>query len=146
MWVCVLSVARRGYCIPRSWSFGVSESPNIEVGQVWWVCAVNHWIISPDGDLVILEFFCQNFYSFLFVVCFLGGMLLCFCCLFACFLFLSFETGFLCLALAGFPEFHSVDRVGLEVKGLPASVSGVLRFKTCATTAPLKFLFKEIIN
>jgi hypothetical protein len=50
-----------------------------------------------------------------------------FVCLFVC-LFLFFETGFLCVALAV-----------LGLRNLPASASQVLGLKACATTPGSKF-------
>jgi hypothetical protein len=59
--------------------------------------------------------------------------------LFACllFLFLFFETGFLCSP--GCPEIHFVDQADLELRNPPASASKVLGLKACATTAQLPF-------
>jgi hypothetical protein len=49
------------------------------------------------------------------------------------YLFLFFETGFLCSP--GCPETYSVDQAGLKLRNLPASASQVLGLKECATTA-----------
>jgi hypothetical protein len=35
----------------------------------------------------------------------------------------------------GYPETHSVDQAGLELRNLPASASQVLELKACTTTA-----------
>jgi hypothetical protein len=48
------------------------------------------------------------------------------------FLFLFFETGFLCVALAVL-ELNSVDQADLELRNLPASAFQVLGLKVCAT-------------
>jgi hypothetical protein len=58
-----------------------------------------------------------------------------------CVCFWFFETGFLCVALAGCPGTHSVDQVGLELRNLPASASRVLGLKACATTAQFGWVF-----
>jgi hypothetical protein len=47
-----------------------------------------------------------------------------FVCLFVCFGFWFFETGFLCIAL---------DQAGLELRNPPASASRVLGLKACTT-------------
>jgi hypothetical protein len=59
--------------------------------------------------------------------------LLLFVCLFV-FVFVFFETGFLCVALAVCPGTHFVDQAGLELSNLPASASQVLGLKACTTT------------
>jgi hypothetical protein len=41
----------------------------------------------------------------------------------------------------GFPETHSADQAGLELRNLPASASQVLGLKACATTAWLSVIF-----
>jgi hypothetical protein len=41
------------------------------------------------------------------------------------------------LCSPGCPGTHSVDQAGLELRNPPASVSGVLGLKACATTAQL---------
>jgi biotin carboxylase len=46
--------------------------------------------------------------------------------------FWFFDTGFLCVALAGT---HSVDQAGLELRNPPASASQLLGLKMSATTA-----------
>ena len=53
-------------------------------------------------------------------------------------LFLFFETGFLCIALAvlGF-----VDQAGLKLRNLPASASRVLGLKACATMPGTRFIY-----
>ena len=50
------------------------------------------------------------------------------------FCFVLFDTGFLC-SFGACPGTRSVDQGGLELKDLPASASGVLGLKACATTA-----------
>jgi hypothetical protein len=47
---------------------------------------------------------------------------------FCLFVFVFFETGFLCVAMA------VLDQAGLELKNSPASASQVLGLKACATT------------
>jgi hypothetical protein len=47
------------------------------------------------------------------------------------FLFVCFETEFLCIALAVLT--HFVDQAGLELRNLPASASRVLGLKVCST-------------
>ena len=49
-----------------------------------------------------------------------------------CFVFVFFETGFLCSS--GCPGTHSVDQADLELRNSPASASQVLGLKACATT------------
>ena len=63
--------------------------------------------------------------------------------------FLVFETGFLCVALAGCPGTHSVDQAGLELRNPPASASQVLGLKAwCSTTtrqnSSISFFFFKI--
>jgi hypothetical protein len=48
------------------------------------------------------------------------------------FFFFFLETGFLCSS--GCPGTHFVDQAGLELRNPPASASGVLGLKACATT------------
>jgi hypothetical protein len=50
--------------------------------------------------------------------------------------FLSFFVFllFVCLFFQDCPGTHSVDQAGLELRNLPASTSGVLGLKACATT------------
>jgi hypothetical protein len=65
--------------------------------------------------------------ALLFLFCFVVFLFVCFG--------LFFETGFLCVALAGCPGTHSVDQAGLKLRNPPASASQVLGLKVCATTA-----------
>jgi hypothetical protein len=55
--------------------------------------------------------------------------------------FLSVFQDRVSLCSPGFPESHSVDQAGLELRNLPASASQVLGLKACATTAWLFFIF-----
>jgi hypothetical protein len=56
---------------------------------------------------------------------------------FFCFVFVFFEIGFLCAALAVL-KLNSVDQAGLEThRDPPASASQVVGSKACATTALL---------
>jgi hypothetical protein len=55
------------------------------------------------------------------------------------FLFLFFETGFLCVALSC-PGTHFVDQAGLKLRNPPASASQVLGLKSCSIT-PGSFVF-----
>jgi hypothetical protein len=54
------------------------------------------------------------------------------------FIFFFFFQGRVSLCSPGCPGTHSVDQADLELRSLPASVSQVLRFKACATTAWLR--------
>ena len=56
---------------------------------------------------------------------------------FVLYLFLFFNTGFFCIALAVL-ELIFVDQAGLELRNPPASASQVLGLKVCATTAQVK--------
>jgi hypothetical protein len=57
----------------------------------------------------------------------------CFCfCFFFLFVFVFRDRVSLCSP--GCPGTHSVDQVGLELRNPPASASGVLGLKACATT------------
>jgi hypothetical protein len=58
------------------------------------------------------------------------------------FFFWFFETGFLCVALAC-PGTHFVDQAGLELRNPPASASGVLGLKACATTPSKDLLDRD---
>jgi hypothetical protein len=61
------------------------------------------------------------------------------------FFFWFFETGFLCVVLAGCSGTRSVHQAGLELRNPPASASQVLGLKACATTpGPFLLFFKFI--
>jgi hypothetical protein len=55
--------------------------------------------------------------------------------------FVFFETGFLCVALAGCPGTHFVDQAGLELRNPTPSASQVLGLKACTTTTRRKGIF-----
>jgi hypothetical protein len=67
-----------------------------------------------------------------------------FCFVLFCFvLFCFFETGFLCIVLAG-TQF--VDQAGLELRNPPVSAFQVLGLKACATTAQLYIYLKLFVS
>jgi hypothetical protein len=73
---------------------------------------------------------------------FVGFMLVLFVCLFVC--FLVFRDRF-SLYSPGCPGTPFVDQAGLELRNPPASASGVLGLKACATT-PGFMLFLLLIS
>jgi hypothetical protein len=58
-----------------------------------------------------------------------------------CFFLFSFFPDSVSLCSPGCPGTHSVDQAGLKLRNLPASASGVLGVKACATTARPSFQF-----
>jgi hypothetical protein len=65
-----------------------------------------------------------------------------FVCLFVClFVFVFVFRDRVSLYTPGCPGTNFVDQTGLELRNPPASVSQVLGFKACATTAWLDFFF-----
>jgi hypothetical protein len=55
------------------------------------------------------------------------------CLVFVCLFVLVFQDR-VSLYIPGSPRTHFVDEAGLELRNLPASASGVLGLKVCATT------------
>jgi hypothetical protein len=62
--------------------------------------------------------------------------------LFVCFLFFRDRVS---LYSPGCPGTHFVDQTGLELRNPPASASGVLGLKACATTPTPGFLTRLLI-
>ena len=60
------------------------------------------------------------------------------------FIFLFFETVFLCVALAVLEL--SVDQAGLELRNSPVSASQVLGLKACATMPGMQKSFQIIMS
>ena len=78
-------------------------------------------------DHEVLEFPSCPFYLFIYFVHFV------FCFVLFCFVLFVFPDR-VSLYSPGCPGTHFVDQAGLELRNLPASASGVLGLKACATT------------